>query len=149
MASNKIRNTSSGVLVCAPDGQILLGNATGTRRWDIPKGLVEPGEPWSRAAARELEEETGLLVAASALNPVGHYAYLPGKDLALFAWFPPAPLDPAALRCRSTFTARDGRQMPELARFAFFTLDRALEHVGKNMARVLASLDWPSILGRR
>ncbi|MBN8905238.1 MAG: NUDIX domain-containing protein, partial [Rhodospirillales bacterium] len=50
------------------------------------KGMAEPGEPSSNAAARELEEETGLIVAPDVLVSLGRHRYLPGKDLALFAW---------------------------------------------------------------
>lgn len=28
--------------------------------WSLPKGKLEPGEEWSEAALREVEEETGL-----------------------------------------------------------------------------------------
>ena len=30
------------------------------RNWDLPKGLVEPGEQPFAAACREVEEETGI-----------------------------------------------------------------------------------------
>ena len=30
------------------------------RNWDLPKGLVEPGEQPFTAACREVEEETGI-----------------------------------------------------------------------------------------
>ena len=57
------RRTSCGVIVT--DGSVLLlGHATGSPRWDIPKGLAEPGEDFRSAALRELQEETGLARAA-------------------------------------------------------------------------------------
>ena len=43
------------------DGKrLLLGHATRSPRWDIPKGLAEPGESLAAAAVRELAEETDL-----------------------------------------------------------------------------------------
>ncbi|HEY7580479.1 MAG TPA: NUDIX domain-containing protein, partial [Acetobacteraceae bacterium] len=69
------RQTSCGVLVT--DGsRILLGHATRSLRWDIPKGLAEPGEPFAAAAVRELAEETGLAVSESELRPLGVHPYL-------------------------------------------------------------------------
>src|SRR5215472_7431472 len=98
----KSRRTSCGVIV--GDGErILLGHATRSPRWDIPKGEAEPSEEFAAAAARELREETGLTVAATELVALGTHAYLRGKDLALFAWAPPALPDPKSLVCHSTF----------------------------------------------
>ena len=94
----KAMATSCGVIV--GDGErILLGHATRSPRWDIPKGGVEPGEGFAEAAARELQEETGLIVPPAELAALGVYSYLRGKDLALFAWTPPALPDPNNLVC--------------------------------------------------
>lgn len=129
---------SCGVIVT--DGaHMLLGHATRSPRWDIPKGLNEPGEAPAETAARELEEETGLAVAAPDLRPLGTFGYLPAKDLALFVWRPAQMPRPETLVCRSTFVI-GGAELPEFDRFGIFPLDDALLRVGKNMARVLAAV---------
>lgn len=55
------------VAVCvvqAPDGRVLLAERTSRQVaagfWELPGGKIEPGESPSQAAARELQEETGL-----------------------------------------------------------------------------------------
>lgn len=128
--------TSCGVLVRDAAGLVLLGQATGSARWDIPKGVAEAGEAFADAACRELREETGLVADPAALRALGVHRYLPAKDLALFGW-EAGRIDVAGLRCGSTFRGRDGREVPELARFALVGWDEMLGRVGKNMARVL------------
>jgi 8-oxo-dGTP pyrophosphatase MutT (NUDIX family) len=133
------RVTSCGVVVT--DGNhILLGHATRSPRWDIPKGVAEPGETCAAAAARELLEETGITVGSEELADLGLHAYLRGKDLALFAWKPPQLPDPEGLSCTSHFTLPNGTRLPEFDRFGLFPWDEALSRVGKNLARVLASV---------
>ena len=135
-----VAQVSCGVLVIDGEQRLLLGQAAMSPRWDIPKGIAEPDEPWPDAAARELREETGLLADPAALHPLGLHRYLPGKQLALFAWRPTAAPDPTALRCTSLFRTRDGRMLPEITRFAFVPWPEALAKVGKNLARVLTEL---------
>jgi 8-oxo-dGTP pyrophosphatase MutT (NUDIX family) len=133
------RRTSGGIVVT--DGtRLLLGHATHSPRWDIPKGLIEVGESPAEAAVRELLEETGLSAAAAALMPLGTHPYLRGKDLALFAWFPTEMPDPATLRCTSIFMLPNGSVLPEFDRFAIVAWPEAIARVGKNLARVLSSL---------
>jgi 8-oxo-dGTP pyrophosphatase MutT (NUDIX family) len=133
------RQTSCGVIVT--DGQrILLGHATRSPRWDIPKGVAEPSEAFAATAARELLEETGLTVGPEALAELGVHAYLRGKDLALFAWAPPQLPDPETLICTSRFTLPNGTSLPEFDRFGLFPWDEALLRVGKNLARILGSI---------
>jgi putative (di)nucleoside polyphosphate hydrolase len=70
--------TSCGVIVT--DGQqLLLGHATRSPRWDIPKGIVEPGETLAVAAARELLEETGLTVTPEEITNLGVHFLCGGR----------------------------------------------------------------------
>jgi 8-oxo-dGTP pyrophosphatase MutT (NUDIX family) len=131
--------TSCGVIVT--DGRrLLLGHATHSPRWDIPKGIAEPGESFVAAAVRELQEETGLAVAADALRDLGVHAYRPGKDLALFAWMPAEMPRPDRLVCRSVFALPSGAMVPEFDKFGLFEWDAALRKVGKSLARLLAEV---------
>jgi 8-oxo-dGTP pyrophosphatase MutT (NUDIX family) len=130
--------TSCGVVVT--DGaRLLLGHATRSPRWDVPKGIAEPGESLLETAVRELREETGLEADPGLLVPLGTHRYLPGKQLALFRWRRALP-DPETLVCSTNFQARDGAWVPEFDRFGLFAWDEALARVGKNMHRVLSAL---------
>lgn len=63
-----------GVIVTDQDGRILLGHrakATEPATWCLPGGAVEPGESFEIAAARELAEETGIIIAADDLEVCG------------------------------------------------------------------------------
>jgi 8-oxo-dGTP pyrophosphatase MutT (NUDIX family) len=138
--------TSCGVIV--GDGErILLGHATRSPRWDIPKGEAEPGEDFAAAAVRELCEETGLAVRPDELVDLGVHRYRRGKDLALFAWRPPAMPDPKRLVCVSHFALPDGTRLPEFDRFGLFPWDEALNRVGKSLAPLLARIDRGALRG--
>ena len=133
------RQTSCGVIVTDSE-RVLLGHATRSPRWDIPKGTAEPGENFAEAAVRELREETGLLAPPEVLVPLGVHSYLRGKDLALFAWKPRQLPDPKGLTCASHFALPNGALLPEFDRFGLFPWDEALTRIGKNLARLLAAL---------
>jgi 8-oxo-dGTP pyrophosphatase MutT (NUDIX family) len=52
------QHSAGGVVV--RDGQMLLIATAGGRRWQLPKGRIEPGESAEQAAVREVREETGV-----------------------------------------------------------------------------------------
>jgi 8-oxo-dGTP pyrophosphatase MutT (NUDIX family) len=137
--------TSCGVIVT--DGErILLGHATRSPRWDIPKGIAEPGEAFAAAAKRELYEETGLTAPEAELKALGVFPYRSGKDLAIFVWRPPEMPDPKSLVCTSCFSWK-GTELPEFDRFGVFSYQEALGRVGKAMAERLAAISVESLTG--
>ena len=141
----KTKSVTCGVIVT--DGRrILLGHATRSPRWDIPKGIAEPGEAFVAAAVRELREETGLVAREDKLLPLGVRPYRRDKDLALFLWRPATMPDPDSLVCVSCFTWQ-GRDLPEFDRFGLFERDEAVARVGKAMAPILAGISLESASG--
>ena len=52
------QHSAGGVVV--RDGEMLLIATAGGRRWQLPKGRIEPGESPEQAAVREVREETGV-----------------------------------------------------------------------------------------
>ena len=141
----RAKTTSCGVIVT--DGErLLLGHATRSPRWDLPKGEAEPGESFAAAARRELFEETGLDAPLAALRPLGVFPYRAGKDLALFVWTPARLPDPQALLCASTFSW-NGQALPEFDRFGLFTHEEALRRVGKSLSQLLAGFSLQSLCG--
>lgn len=130
---------SCGVLVT--DGaSLLIGHATRTPRWDIPKGMADPGEAMLAAAVRELREETGLEAAPDALVPLGVHPYMRGKDLAVFGWRVAAMPDPAGLRCTAMVRRAGQTPFPEMDRFEVLPWEAALGRLVPAMALVLRAV---------
>ncbi len=70
MAEDDLRR-SAGAVVFGPRGLLVIRDRFG--RWTLPKGEIEPQETPPEAAAREVEEETG--VRAEILEPLGQVQY--------------------------------------------------------------------------
>jgi 8-oxo-dGTP pyrophosphatase MutT (NUDIX family) len=137
------RALSCGVIVRRRSGELLMGHATGRSYWDIPKGLLDPGETPLIAALRELREEAGLELSDGDVRDLGAHPYLTRKDLHLFVVDPPQPgLSADRCRCSTTYRGPGGREIPEIDAFRWVTRDELAYLAGKNMTRVLLSLDW-------
>lgn len=63
---------ASGWLIRDGDGRVLLLETTYKRAWDLPGGIVEPGEDLVSAARREIAEELGLDLPLGRLLVVDH-----------------------------------------------------------------------------
>jgi 8-oxo-dGTP pyrophosphatase MutT (NUDIX family) len=67
---------SAGGVVVRGDGdaaEVALVSIGPQRRWQLPKGLVEPGEPPEQAAAREVREEAGVEVVVGPIDVIEYW----------------------------------------------------------------------------
>ena len=62
-------------LVRDEQGHVALHFSRRRREWGLPGGWREPGESVAAAAAREVHEELGLVVAPADLEPVGYHRF--------------------------------------------------------------------------
>jgi ADP-ribose pyrophosphatase YjhB (NUDIX family)/GNAT superfamily N-acetyltransferase len=56
------------------EGRVLLGRRADTGQWALPSGILEPGEQPAVGLAREVEEETGVVVEVLRLDAVSTLA---------------------------------------------------------------------------
>lgn len=142
------RVVSCGV-VLVNAGRVFACRATGTSRWDLPKGVLDPGETPRAAAVREAWEECGLRLDAASLHDLGERAYLPGKRLHLFGLHAAADaFDPARCVCRTFFEHRyTRRKVPEADAFEWKDVAQRDTWGGKGLAKVLGALDWEGLEG--
>lgn len=135
---------SCGVLVVSGAGRLLLCHVTHTAKWDIPKGMQDPGETALEGAMRELREETGLVFDARRFHDLGQFKYRPDKRLHLFrvdAGDELATLD--HLVCSSYFPHHvTGKPTPEMDGFRWAARDDVAQLCWPRMAGVLLSIDW-------
>ncbi len=99
--------------------------------WSIPKGEHAADEDPLDAARREFKEETGFTIDGKFVE-MGTIRQAGGKFVS--AWALEGDCDPAKLssnHCKMQWPPRSGRMIdfPEVDRGAWFTLDKARDHI--------------------
>lgn len=90
--------------------------------WELPGGLIDPGEAPAAAAARELEEELGFAASPAAMQPLGGWSLPAPGFVGEMHHFFHVPVDPAARRP----PAGDGSPLEEGASILSVPLREAL-----------------------
>jgi putative (di)nucleoside polyphosphate hydrolase len=136
---------SCGTLIVNPAGQLLLCHVTGTAKWDIPKGMQDPGESTLAAAMRELREEAGIArFGAERFTDLGAFDYRPDKRLHLYRVHSEAELaDLGQLACTSFFPHPvTGVATPEADGYRWAARRELARLCWPRMAARLLALDW-------
>ncbi len=142
--ASRVLPVSCGTLIVNPAGQLLLCHVTGTAKWDIPKGMQDEGESTLEAAIRELYEEAGLVLAASAFEDLGLHDYRRDKRLHLYrVSAPPELTSLEALHCTSYFPHQHtGEMTPEVDGYLWAGRDEIKTLCWPRMAERLLGLAW-------
>lgn len=135
---------SCGTLVVNPAGQLLLCHVTHTAKWDIPKGMQDPGESTLEAAMRELYEEAGIAFAPELFTDLGVFDYRPDKRLHLYLVRSGEELDSLGhLNCTSFFPHQTtGKDTPEVDGYRWADRSELQKLCWPRMAQRLTQLDW-------
>jgi putative (di)nucleoside polyphosphate hydrolase len=136
--------TSCGTLVVNRQRQLLLCHVTHTAKWDIPKGMQDPGEDALEAAMRELGEEAGIAFPPERFSDLGTFVYRRDKQLHLFRVDAGDDLPSLeSLVCTSFFPHHvTGKATPEVDGFRWATREQMRKLCWPRMAQVLDSIDW-------
>ena len=130
---------SCGLLVINERDELLVGHSTGSSHWDLPKGLIDPGETPLGCALREAREEFGLDFDPACLTDLGRHAYYRGKDLHLFAVRTDSRTTrPEECRCASFFDdERSGRRLREIDAYGWADEEALALRLAGSMKRLL------------
>lgn len=97
-------------LIRSPSGEVLVCELTYKREWDLPGGVVDPGESPATCVLREIGEETGLQLTARRLLAVNWLPPYRGWSDAIGFVFDLGTLQPSAVR-QATLERREIRAL--------------------------------------
>jgi len=92
--------------------------------WELPAGLVEPGEDPAECAAREMGEELGFFAEPSAMKPLGGWTFPAPGIIGERHLFYAVEVDPSA----RTVPSEDGSALERGAAILAVPVDEAIEH---------------------
>lgn len=120
-----IRKSCGFIILHKHSNTFLLGKVTNYKEYSIPKGGIEENETPLQCAFRECREECGVEESFLKKHPIyelGTFRYPNGlKTLTCFLCV--VDEKPSNLRCDSTFTDSNGRQLPEMSGFVWADVD--------------------------
>ena len=99
--------------------------------WELPAGLIEPGETAVSAAARELEEELGFQMSEDELRPLGAWTFPAPGIIGERHLYYAVEVDPSA-RAAPT---EDGSALERSAAILAVPVDEAIEHCRRGSIR--------------
>jgi ADP-ribose pyrophosphatase len=99
--------------------------------WELPAGLIEPGEDAAEAAARELAEELGFQADPRAMQPLGEWTFPSPGVIAERHVFFYVEVDPSA----RTPPTEDGSALEKFASILALPVADALEHCRRGAIR--------------
>ena len=111
--------------------------------WTIPKGVLAEGEAPIAAAAREFEEETGI-VPVPPFVPLGSVRQKSGKTVHAWAWEGDADAAAATSNTmRTEWPRNSGRfiSFPEVDRCAWFAAEAARQRINPAQAAFIDRLE--------
>ena len=130
------------VFLVHPGGPIWAKKDEGA--WSIPKGIVEEGEDFFKAACREFEEETGFKLNTDRFIQLEPVKLKSGKVVHAFAV--EGDCDPDKIRCNTfemEWPPHSGKiqNFPEIDRAAWFTLDEAKRKLNPAQVQLIEELE--------
>jgi ADP-ribose pyrophosphatase len=99
--------------------------------WELPAGLVEPGEDPAAATVRELHEELGFVVPRSAARPLGEWMFPVPAMIAERHVFYVVEVEPSS----RTVPTEDGSALERGAAILAMPVGDALEHCRRGAIR--------------
>lgn len=134
--------TSCGIIIVNEQNEIFMGHSTGNKFYDIPKGLLDPGENELDCAIRECKEETSIEIAPSLLQDLGLFSYNKEKNLHLFITsIKKDDIHMNTLVCNSFFEDFYTKKLkPEVDEFKWVSIEKLTEHCAKSMGILLNKL---------
>lgn len=132
----------------------LIGHATKTKVWSIPKGIKDDTDKdESFSACRELKEETSLILNPEDLTFIGNFAYTNKKDMSLFYYEVDKEnaADIEGLFCTSSFaynyTTKNGYNkvalLPEIDKYKYIDIKDCKLYCNAKMCEILElNIKW-------
>ncbi len=111
--------------------------------WDLPKGVNDNNEPFSKTAIREFKEEVGISLNVNELKYIGNFPLHKTKDIMLYSYIVPELPSINIMKCTSTFKLQ-GKDTKEVDEYKYFTIQefyKIRKELHKCYSRILEKIN--------